>query len=222
MPELILALDLDKEKEIKEWLSLTKDYLNYYKIGIRSFVKIGPKSVRLIKKFNKKVFLDLKFFDIPNSMIKAGKNAIDLGVDLLNFHLLNEESSLKGTIKELKSYSEKKGKKVLFLGVTLLTSINFKKNIEQRVLKLAKKARSIGFDGVICAGRESKIIKETLGNDFITACPGIRFEPVSDDQKRVSAPQRIKKYVDFFIMGRPILESKDPLKTIKKILRLIR
>ena len=221
--KLILSLDVIKKKDFLYWVSLTQDFIDYYKIGIIPFVSLGPQSIKILKKKDKKVFLDLKFFDIPNTMFKSSIQAIKWGVDILDFHLLHNENNLKECIKMIREYaSTKKISLPVFLGVTVLTSIKPTLKILASVLKLSKKACNIGLDGVVCSGRESPFVRKEIGENFIIVSPGIRLDSANDDQKRVCLPQDVKGIVDFIIVGRPILNSKEPLVVIKKILKQLR
>jgi len=217
--ELIFALDKSKRRDFIYWLDATKDLIAFYKVGLIGFSALGKDAVTLIKKRKKKVFLDLKFFDIPNTMIGASLNAINWGVDMLDFHLLADENSLIATLDGIKKAAKKIKKSTpVILGVTVLTSQKAGATIQPSVLKLARKAKGIGFDGVVASGKEARALRKSLGYKFIIATPGVRLNKSKDDQKRIVRPKDVREYADFIITGRPIYESKKPQDTIVSIL----
>jgi len=218
--ELIFALDKSRRRDFIYWLDATKDLITFYKVGLIGFSALGKDAVALIKKRKKKVFLDLKLFDIPNTMAGTSLNAINWGVDILDFHLLAGEPSLTAALSSIKKAAKKKKKNLpVMLGVTVLTSEAQGSTIQSSVLKLARKALRVGFDGVVASGKEAMAIRRKLGNKFIIASPGIRLEKTRDDQRRIVRPEDVREYVDFIIVGRPIYESKSPQDTIVAILK---
>ena len=217
--ELIFALDKARRRDFIYWLDATEDLISFYKVGLIAFTALGKDAVALIKKRKKKVFLDLKFFDIPNTMIGASLNAVDWGVDMLDFHLLAERNSLALTIDGIKREAVKKEKKLpIFLGVTVLTSEDKSFTIQSSVLRLARKAHRVGFNGAVVSGREAKVVRKELGDKFIIASPGIRLNEIKDDQKRTVRPKDARGYADFIIVGRPIYKSQKPRAVIASIL----
>ena len=217
--ELIFALDKSKRRDFIYWLDATKDLIAFYKVGLIAFTALGKDAITLIKKKKKKVFLDLKFFDIPNTMAGASLNAVNWGVDILDFHLLAGPSSLTAALRGIKKASERKKKNLpIILGVTVLTSEVQNSTIQFSVLKLARQALRVGFDGVVASGKDAKAIRERIGNKIIIASPGIRLEKTRDDQRRTVRPKDVRGYADFIIAGRPIYESKNPRGAIVSIL----
>ncbi len=216
--KLILALDVPGKKEFIRWIDRTKDYVRYYKVGLEVFTRLGPESVKILKSKGKKVFLDLKFFDIPNTVISAVNSAASLGVDIIDLHLLNDLQSLIKIKSGINSVVRKYKKNIDILGITLLTSSAGGSKIKNKVLSLALSARDIGFSGVVCSGHEAELVRKKCGRDFIIACPGIRLVKTKDDQKRVSTPNQVKAYADYIIVGRPVLQAKRPLGVLENIL----
>lgn len=217
--KLILALDVAGKKDFVRWIDATKDLVEFYKVGLIPFTALGNEAITLIKKRKKKVFLDLKFFDIPNTMIRASLNTLKYNIDMLDFHLLAEKNSLVYTLKELRRrVAENKLCMPIVLGITVLTNEPAKSKIHVSVVRLAKKAKEVGCNGVVCSGKEAQSVRKTLGPRFTIACPGIRLKASIDDQKRVVTPSEIKNYADFIIVGRPILEARNPRKIINRIL----
>ena len=217
--ELILALDKAKKKDFLYLLDSTKDWVSFYKIGLIPFIALGKEAVRMVKRRKGRVFLDLKFFDIPNTMIRASLNAFNWGIDMLDFHLMCDKSSLKHTVSSIKKEARRAKRKIYIMGVTVLTSESNTPTIHTQVMNLAKKAKEVGCDGVIASGRDAKSLRSKLGKDFVIASPGVRLKEDASDQKRIVRPADVKGIVDYIIVGRPIYESKNPWKVILDIKR---
>lgn len=216
--KLIFALDTAKKKDFIRWVDATKDLIEFYKVGLVPFIGLGNEAITILKKRKKKIFLDLKFFDIPNTMIKASISALSRGVDILDFHLLADESSLRQALIEIKRKTPKSRLKVTYVvGITLLTSTAAQTNTRITVLQLARKAKRAGFDGVVCSGKEAALVRKQLGGRFKIICPGIRRTSDADDQKRIVSPKEIKNTADFIVVGRPILQAKQPRSEIARI-----
>lgn len=216
--KLIFSLDVDTEKDFLYWLDKTKDNVDYYKIGLVPYCLMGPKAVEEVKKRGKKVFLDLKFHDIPNTMIKAASTALEQEVDIIDLHLCNDEDGLTYTAAEIKRISKEKNKQLpLIIGITVLTSSSGGSTIKQRVEEFALKSQRVGFSGVVLSGQEAPHIRKICGRDIVLICPGIRLEKTNDDQKRVVTPKDVKGVADFIVVGRPILNAKEPDKVISRI-----
>lgn len=221
--KLIFALDTSSKKKFISLIDRTKDMVDFYKVGLTAFTALGNESLKILHRRKKKIFLDLKFFDIPNTMAKASLPLIEQGVDIIDFHLLAGEEQLKSTVSEIKSFiREKEVKKPLLVGVTVLTSFSGKDRIRSLVLNLAAVAKNSGLDGVVSSGREAAAIRRRFGKKFVIISPGIRLKPGTDDQKRVVRPKDVRKDADFIVVGRPIYTAKDPRKAIASILEELR
>jgi orotidine-5'-phosphate decarboxylase len=207
---LVLALDVDDFKKADKLVGKLGDYVGVFKIGSQLFTSEGTKVVNMVNEKGGKVFLDLKFHDIPNTVARAAEVATKLGVYIFNVHTSGGYEMMKAAAEASKKISLDLGViKPLILGVTLLTSINqeilekeigIKKRLEEQVVHLAKLA---------------------CGEDFIILTPGIRpAGKSSDDQKRVMTPREaIKLGADFLVIGRPIRNASNPVEAAKKILR---
>ncbi len=222
--EVITALDFDNIDKAKALVKKVGSFINYYKVGLELFVSSGPAVIDYLKSENKKVFLDLKFHDIPNTASKAVAAAANYGVDIINIHTQGGVDMMKMCVEELNNECSRKNlSRPLLIGVTLLTSLDDTHLISfgidnysasGYVLKLALTAKECGLDGVVSSAKETKIIKENsnLGKDFITVTPGIR--PVGADvldQKRVVTPKdALLLGSDYIVIGRPITQAKDP------------
>jgi orotidine-5'-phosphate decarboxylase len=228
---LVLALDVDDFKKADELVDKLSDYVGVFKIGSQLFTAEGAKVVNMLNERGGKVFLDLKFHDIPNTVARAAEVATKLGVYIFNVHTSGGYEMMKAAAKASKKISLALGvRKPLILGVTLLTSINqeilekeigIKKRLEEQVVHLAKLAKTAGLDGVVASSREIKQIRKTCGEDFIILTPGIRpAGKSSDDQKRVMTPgEAIKLGADFLVIGRPIRNASNPVEAAKEILK---
>lgn len=211
--KLIIALDVNSFDKAKKLVDKLSPYVNIFKVGNELFTSCGPEIINYINKKRKKAFLDLKFFDIPNTVEKATLAAARHKIFMLTLHITGGFDMLK------KAKNALKGKKrPLLIGVTVLTSKKGK-NTAKEVIKLARIAKKAKLDGVVCSAKETKRVKKACGKKFIVVNPGIRPSWAKvDDQKRVTTPeQAIKDGVDFIVIGRPITKTKNPVSAIKKI-----
>ena len=228
---LVLALDVDNFKKAEELVGKLSDYVGVFKIGNQLFSAEGPKIINMINDRGSKVFLDLKFHDIPNTVARAAEVAAKLGVYIFNVHTSGGYEMMRAAAEASEKISLALGvRKPLILGVTLLTSINqeilekeigIKKRIEKQVVHLAKLAKTAGLDGVVASSWEIKEIRKACGENFVILTPGIRPAGKSfDDQKRVMTPREaIKLGADFLVIGRPIRNAFNPVEAAKEILR---
>jgi len=213
--KLIVALDVVSEKKLKRIVTKLSPKAKKFKIGLIAYTRFGPKVIREVKKRDGEVFLDFKLYDIPNTMVETAKAFIDLGVWAFTVHLKSGEKALRILKKEIKKEAKRKRKKApLIIGVTELTS---KKAAPAKVLALAKVAKKARLDGVVCSVWEAKKIKQRFGLKTIT--PGIRPKKLKDDQKRVATvKQALKNKVDYFVVGRPIVNKSNYLQAAEQIL----
>ena len=222
---LILALDVGDLKTAKKFVEKLKDYIDIFKIGSILFTREGPAVIRMIKRLRKKVFLDLKYHDIPNTVGMAVKSARELGIDMLTIHT-------SGGFEMMQEAVRNKGKMFLF-GVTVLTSIDKKilkfqlgvdRDVKKQVVMLAKMAKMAGLDGVVASGNEIEQIRRACGRNFLILVPGVR--PLCEahgDQKRVVAPSdALRRGANFIVVGRPILKASDPVKITESIIKEMR
>lgn len=228
---LVLALDVDNFKKAEELVGKLSDYVGVFKIGNQLFSAEGPKIINMINDRGSKVFLDLKFHDIPNTVARAAEVAAKLGVYIFNVHTSGGYEMMRAAAEASEKISLALGvRKPLILGVTLLTSINqeilekeigIKKRIEKQVVHLAKLAKTAGLDGVVASSWEIKEIRKACGENFVILTPGIRpAGKSSDDQKRVMTPREaIKLGADFLVIGRPIRNASNPVEAAKEILK---
>ena len=223
--KLCIALDhIEKDKNIKLCKSL-RDYDLWFKVGFRSFIRDGKDFLKEIKNINPnfKIFLDLKLYDIPNTMADAAFEIAKLEVDMFNIHASSGREAMMAVMNRLEEFKNPP----LVLAVTALTSFDnetFKKiygdDIEKKAIEFAKEAFLCNLDGVVCSVFESKKIKENTKESFLTLTPGIRpFREKNEDQKRVGDLKMAKEQKsDFIVVGRPIYKAKNPKEVVEKIL----
>jgi orotidine-5'-phosphate decarboxylase len=214
---LIVALDVeDKDKILKVVTSLSEK-VGKFKIGLIAFSKFGPLAVALIRRRKLEVFLDLKFYDIPNTMKRAARIAARLGVWAFTVHAKSGQQALEELKKDLVLFCRKNRlRRPLIIGVTELTSTA---SSRLKVLRLAGLCHKAGLDGVVCSAREASLIKRKY-KSLKVITPGIRpARSRGDDQKRITtASQAFNDGADYIVVGRPIIEQKDYLKAAGEVL----
>lgn len=224
--QLIVALDVADAKSAKKIVYRLGKEVLFYKVGMRLFTQEGPHFISWLKKKNKKVFLDLKFHDIPNTVAQAIESATKLGVDLLTVHAAGGAEMLQAAAKAARESSKKfKQKRPKIFAVTVLTSIDdlsfmgIHKKVSDQVLNLAKLSSQAGIDGVVCSPEEIRMIKKKFGKKLKVLSPGIRFGQNSkDDQKRIATPQKaLADGADYLVMGRPVLLAENPKGLVQQI-----
>ncbi|SHN57390.1 orotidine-5'-phosphate decarboxylase [Desulfovibrio litoralis] len=225
--ELIIALDYPSASKALALAETCKD-LNpkpLLKIGLQLYVAEGPTLIKKLKQMGFKIFLDLKFYDIPNTVASAIQSAITLGVDIIDIHLSGGEKMAKAAVNALNLNLEKTQKRPLLFGVTILTS---EENTDpQKIVKMAQNAKDWGLDGVVCSAMEATAVKEQCGNNFLCLTPGIRLannnkDDKNHDQVRVMTPQEaIKAGSNFLVVGRPITQAENPKQIVQEILTII-
>ncbi len=218
MKPIIVALDVDDKIEALDVVSELDDLIDFYKVGLQLFTKEGTKIVKILKSLNKKVFLDLKYFDIPNTVYKATKQALKFNPDMLTFHCLGGYNMLSIAVQAKKEA----GSKTSLLGVTMLTSTEAKdigmENEETFINSMAEHAFSAGLDGIICSPEDAKRLRKKYKSNFIIVCPGIRIEESNDDQKRIGSPKEtLDNGANYLVIGRQILVAKDKQKVVREI-----
>lgn len=226
---LILALDLDNLERVKNLVRILAGEVGMFKVGKQLFLHSGPLVVKLIHEMGGEVFLDLKFHDIPTTVARAAIEATRLGVKMLNVHASGSLEMMRWTVKEVNRVCrQEKLKRPTMLAVTVLTSLNKSDlskvgvggEVVDQVVRLALLSRQAGIDGVVASPHEVAQIREACGQRFIIVSPGIRPRGKSrDDQSRVMTPaEAIRTGADYIVVGRPIVEAKDPLRGANEII----
>jgi len=222
---LILALDVDQAEDAERIVLQVKEMVGFFKIGMRLFFNYGPEIVNLVKKLGGEVFLDVKLYDIPSVVEATCRLLVKMGVKMITLHALGGTEMMRRATVAIKEENAD----IKVVGVTLLTSFNRKslkedlgidESLEEKVLFLARKAKEAGLDGVVCSGKEAKLLREFLGKDFLLVVPGIRTERIEgDEQKRILTPEEaIKEGASYIVIGRPVLRASDPAQKIREIL----
>lgn len=225
--QLCVALDLPLKKDNLNLVKELKELNIWLKVGLRSYIRDGNEFLYELKEINPdfKIFLDLKLYDIPNTMADSAESIAGLPVDMFNIHASSGKEAMKTVMQRLQGK-----KRPLVLAVTALTSFDeesfasvYGESIEKKANQFAKDSFECGLDGVVCSVHESKQIKEITSNSFVTLTPGIRLEDSNpDDQKRVATPTAAKENLsDFIVVGRPIYNSPNPKKLAEKIISSI-
>ncbi|WP_456325421.1 orotidine-5'-phosphate decarboxylase [Desulfonauticus submarinus] len=226
MSEIILALDFDTEEKSIAFASLVQKEIKWVKVGLELFCKAGTVILPKLKDLGFNIFLDLKLFDIPNTVKGAIKNILKFHIDMLTLHLLGGENMIKEAVNVKNSLRPE----CLILGVTILTSLSKNdlvwsesRSISDVVLDLAQKGLGWGVDGVVLSPLELEVVRDKLPQ-LTLVTPGIRLATdKKGDQKRVLSPyQATLKGADFLVIGRSITKAKDPLQTIKTIKKEIK
>ncbi|HAM38730.1 MAG TPA: orotidine-5'-phosphate decarboxylase [Elusimicrobia bacterium] len=214
--ELIVALDVDNISQAEILIDLLKDKIKIFKVGSRLFTSEGPEIIDLINKKGCKVFLDLKYYDIPTVIADAVKIAGEKGVFSTTLHISGGRNMLKLSVQQKP--------RPLIWGVTVLTSfdennlreIGVMRKIDEQVENLARLASEVGLDGIVCSAKEISIVKKVSGLKIIV--PGIRLNKTNDDQKRTLTPREAKELgADYIVVGRPIIKSENPLIVVDTI-----
>ena len=227
--KIIFALDVEHFAEAQRWVNLLKGHVGMFKVGKQLFTHSGPKVIDMIRKKDQKVFLDLKFHDIPNTVAKAGEEATKLEVAIFNLHALGGFEMMKKTVEASRAVAKSLGMpKPLILAVTILTSmdengmkeVGIQGPILEEVGRLALVSMKAGVDGVVASPQEIGIIRQQCGENFLIVTPGIRLPTEKkDDQKRTLSPKEaIAAGANYLVIGRPIKEAKDPLEAVQKII----
>lgn len=216
--KIILALDVDTGKKARYFVNKLYPEIRIFKVGLQLFTLCGPEIIGFINKKGAQVFLDLKFFDIPNTVANAVRSAVRQRVKMLTLHVSGGEEMLRVAQAAAKDEASRlKLKRPLLIGVTVLTS---QKAAPNSVLRLAKIGLQSGLDGVVCPVKETGLLRRKLGKKFLIITPGIRLDKsMADDQKRVAtAKEAIEAGANYIVVGRPILEAQDPVKAIDGLL----
>ncbi len=229
---LLVALDVDGLREAEALLDRLAGIVTGCKIGTQLFTAAGPAAVEAARKRGLRVFLDLKFHDIPNTVAGAVREATRLGVFMLNVHASGGHVMMRAAAESATRAAAEFGTaRPICLGVTVLTSLDrttlerevgVPASVEAHVLALAERARTAGLDGCVASPREIRMLRIALGAPWIIVTPGIRpggGERPGDDQVRVATPRRARAAgADYLVVGRPITAAADPVAAARAVL----
>ncbi|MCQ2363461.1 MAG: orotidine-5'-phosphate decarboxylase [Acidaminococcaceae bacterium] len=229
MERLIVALDFNNLADAQKCVLELGDSVVYYKVGMELYYACGSEIIRFLKDRGKKVFLDLKLQDIPNTVAHACSVLTELGADMLNVHGVGGAKMMKEAVKAVRTKAEALGISApKVIAVTVLTSmdegqfsrVKYRNSIPEQEVALAKLAQSCGLDGVVASPMEAAMIRRACGEDFLIVTPGVRPAGAAlNDQSRVATPEgAIKNGATHIVVGRPITQAENPAASAKAIL----
>ncbi|WP_353278974.1 orotidine-5'-phosphate decarboxylase [Wolbachia endosymbiont (group B) of Longitarsus flavicornis] len=222
MNPIICALDTQDLNEAISWANGLRDKVGMVKLGLEFFAAHGPSGVREVAKCNVPIFLDLKLYDIPNTVARTVEAIKALDVEMLTLHISGGTKMLKEALSIVQ------GKKIKLIGVTVLTSmgnedlseLGVAREAKSQVILLAKLAKKIGLHGIVCSALEAQEVRQECGKDFKIITPGIRMNSAHNDQKRTATPKEaINSGADYIVIGRPITKSGNPASSAELILK---
>lgn len=224
--DLIIALDVAGAEPARRWVRRLSRQVSFFKIGSQLFTAAGPRVVREAKALGARVFLDLKFHDIPNTVANAAVAAAELGADMLTLHAGGGVKMMAAARSALsREYGARRPR---IVAVTVLTSLDraalgrlgWRGSVRENVVRLARLAREAGMDGVVAAPGEIRAIRQACGEKFLIVTPGIRPSgAASGDQARVATPRAaLEAGANYLVVGRPILAARNPIRAVRKIL----
>jgi orotidine-5'-phosphate decarboxylase len=226
---LLVALDVESLEDASGLLDRLQGVVTGCKIGSQLFTAAGPAAVELARKRDVRVFLDLKFHDIPNTVAGAVREATRLGVFMLNVHASGGVAMMRAAAESArKAAGDLRQARPLVIGVTVLTSLDRRAlevevgvptSVERHVIDLADRAREAGLDGCVASPQETRLLRRALGPRWVIVTPGIRQARGGDDQARVATPSAaIADGADYLVVGRPITRAPDPAAAARAIL----
>jgi orotidine-5'-phosphate decarboxylase len=227
--KLILALDVHEYDYALELVDTFIEHFDIFKIGLELFTSHGPKIVDAIHSKGKKVFLDLKYHDIPNTASKAALAAARMGVYMFNVHASGGLEMMKRCREDLVELCLRENiARPKILGVTVLTSLTrevlrdelgIQYGLKTHVRHLSGLSLKAGLDGVVASGREVETIRSHCGRGFLIVTPGIRpsWTPPDDQNRTMTPKEAIREGADYLVIGRAVLQQPDPLKALELI-----
>lgn len=228
--KLIVALDVDNRQRARELIEMLRDVVGMFKIGSQLFTAEGPSIVRELVKTGSRVFLDLKFHDIPNTVAAAGVEAARLGVSIFNVHAAGGGEMMRRTGAAVTEVCEREGlPRPSVIAVTVLTSTdaqvlaatNVTSGVAEQVVTLAKLAHASNLDGVVASSLEVPLIRANIpSSNFLIVTPGVRPAGADrGDQKRVMTPaEAVRAGSDYLVIGRPIIAADDPVRAARALI----
>lgn len=226
---LVVALDVDSRQQALSLVDQLKDFVGLFKIGSQLFTSNGPSLVSEIVKQGAKVFLDLKYHDIPNTVASAVVAAMRLGVSICNVHALGGSEMMRQVKDQCENIAARENlTKPIILAVTVLTShnqdsinkIGINEPLSDLVVRLAKLTAESGLDGVVASAHEISLVRKAVASPFVILTPGLRPSWADhQDQKRVMTPEEaLQAGADYLVIGRPIIAHNSPASAAQEIL----
>lgn len=221
---VIVALDFANETDTLNFVRRLDPGLCQLKIGKELFTATGRSLAEKLINQGFKLFLDLKYHDIPNTVAQACKVAADMGVWMVDMHASGGRRMMEAAAEAVANHAQKP----LLIGVTVLTSmeqndladIGFTQPVDELVVRWAKLAQHSGLDGVVCSAHEAAPLRRELGGEFVLVTPGIRLDIAgnNDDQRRIMTPQQaLAAGSTYLVMGRPVTQAADPVAVLREV-----
>lgn len=226
---LIVALDFHTMDDVKNLVEQLGDSVKFYKVGMELFYSVGAGVVEWLKSQDKKIFLDLKLHDIPNTVAGGLCSLMNLGANILNVHAAGGFTMMKTAADSLHAEATRRGVECpKLIAITVLTSIGdaewadlgFTLKTANQVVRFAKLAQKAGLDGVVASPQEAKLIRDACGENFLIVTPGIRPAGANiDDQNRIATPAvALRNGATHLVIGRPIRAAQNPREAALKII----
>ncbi|NEO30833.1 MAG: orotidine-5'-phosphate decarboxylase [Symploca sp. SIO3C6] len=218
---IIVPLDVSTEAEAIALVEKLPQ-VSFWKVGLELFVSAGPKIIEVLKNQQKRVFLDLKFHDIPNTVARATRAAAAYGVDLLTIHAVAGRNALQTAVTAAAEGAKAAGcQPPKLIGITLLTSLNSRDlamtlkiplELPDYALQMALLAQDSGLHGAVCSPQEVSQLRQVCGDDFLLVCPGVRpkWSEVGDQRRTMNPTEAFKAGADYLVIGRPITTATEP------------
>ncbi|MEH2191188.1 MAG: orotidine-5'-phosphate decarboxylase [Nostoc sp.] len=225
---IIVPLDVPDEESAIALIDQLPQVV-WWKVGLELFTSTGPKILQVLKSKEKRIFLDLKFHDIPNTVAGACRSAARYGVDLLTIHATSGNEALKAATEAAQEGAAQAGvKPPKLIAITLLTSISARQlafdlkiplELPEYALEMALLAQEAGLDGAVCSPQEAAQLRQTCGDDFLLVCPGVRpnWADIGDQKRSLTPAQAIIAGADYLVIGRPITTATEPELAWKRI-----
>ncbi len=231
MNKLLIALDVNDRASALSLVDDLKDVVGGFKVGSQLFLSEGPEIIETLTAQGVRIFLDLKFHDIPNTVANAVSAAVKMGIWMLTVHTMGGTDMLRAAAKAAADNIKTTGHtKPIIVGVTVLTSHNTEnlpelgitRPLANQVTSLALMAKEAGLDGVVCSPLEAASLREQCGQDFVLVTPGIRSQhstTKSDDQRRTLGPsEALRAGSNYLVVGRPVIAAQNPHAAAKEII----
>ncbi len=226
--KIIVALDVADEESAIALIDRLES-VTFWKVGLELFTSAGPRILQVLKSRQKRIFLDLKFHDIPNTVAGACRSAARYGVDLMTIHAPSGRDALKAAKEAVEAGAAQAGvQPTKLIAVTVLTSISSRQlamdlkvpvELPEYALDRALMAQEAGLDGAVCSPQEVTQLRQTCGNDFVLVCPGVRptWADQGDQKRSLTPAQAILAGADYLVIGRPITSAAEPELAWKRI-----
>ena len=228
LDKIIVPLDVPTKEDAIAWVEKLPQ-VTFWKVGLELFVSSGPEILTFLKAQQKRIFLDLKFHDIPNTVAGACRSASRYGVDLITVHATAGKKALTAAQKAAEEGAAEAGYPTPnLIAITVLTSLNSRElafdlkiplELPEYALEMALLAKDSGLPGAVCSPQEVAQLRQTCGDDFLLVCPGVRpsWADKGDQQRTFTPAEALKAGANYLVIGRPITASEDPVAALDRI-----